>query len=230
MVGHDTKLYIRRRGRLSRAQARAIDALGPVYMLPSDAPVNWAAQFGRQAPLMLEIGFGTGSALLAFAESHPQVDCIGMEVYQPGIGSALQEIHAKALKNLRLMECDARSAVEIVFEPRSLARIHIYFPDPWPKERHHKRRLVNRDMVALLASRLEAEGQLKLATDDAHYAQAMLEVCDAEPSLVNQAGAGNFAPDSGQRPSTRFERRGKTLGNEIFDLDYFRQSEKLGDD
>ncbi len=198
-------------------------------MLPPNARVDWAAQFGRQAPLMLEIGFGTGSALLAFAEAHPHMNCIGMEVYQPGIGSALKEVHAKSLKNLRMMECDARSAVEIVFTPQSLARIHIYFPDPWPKKRHHKRRLVNRDMVALLASRLEVGGELKLATDDAHYARAMLEVCDAEPSLDNQAGVGNLAADSGQRPSTRFERRGKILGNEIFDLAYQR-SEKLGDD
>ena len=178
---------------------------------------------------MLEIGFGTGSALLAFAETHPHINCLGVEVYQPGIGNALQGIHAKSVKNLRLMECDARGAVKTVFKTRSLSRIHIYFPDPWPKKRHHKRRLVNREFVSLLASRLCDAGQLRLATDDAHYAHAMLEICDAEPSLVNQAGDGNFAADSGLRPSTRFERRALSLDNEVFDLAYLRRSKKFGD-
>ena len=199
-------------------------------MLPADKTVDWADEFGRQAPLMLEIGFGTGSALLAFAEAHPHVDCIGMEVYQPGIGNALQEIRNRSLKNLRLMECDARGAVNMVFEPRSLSSIHIYFPDPWPKKRHHKRRLVNRDFVELLASRLNIGGQLKLATDNAHYAEAMLSHCDAEPCLKNQAGAGNFAKDSDGRPSTRFECRGQTLGNETFNLAYVRTSQELPHD
>lgn len=230
MTGHDRKLHIRRRGRFSRAQAQAIKLLSPLYMLPADVPLDCAAEFGRQAPLMLEIGFGTGAALLAFAEAHPHMNCLGMEVYQPGIGNALQELHAKSVKNLRLMDCDARSAVKSVFKRGSLSRIHIYFPDPWPKKRHHKRRLVNRDFVALLASRMEVGGELRLATDDAHYAHSMLAVCDAEPCFANQAGRGNFAPDSGLRPSTRFERRAETLGNEIFDLAYVRQSEKLGDD
>lgn len=230
MVGHEHKLHIRRRGRLSRAQARAIEDLGPIFMLSPDAPLDQMAHFGREAPLMLEIGFGTGSALVDFAVKHPQMNCLGMEVYQPGIGNALQEIHAKSLHNLRLMECDARAAVEIVFKARCLERIHIYFPDPWPKKRHHKRRLVNRQFVSMLASKLCAGGVLRLATDDAHYARRMLETCDAESSLSNLAGAGNFAADSDLRPSTRFEQRGEMIGNEIFDLAFRHRSEKLADD
>ncbi len=222
MVGHEHKLHIRRRGRLSRAQARAIKDIGPIFTLPPDAPLDQMAHFGREAPLMLEIGFGTGAALVEFAATHPQMNCVGMEVYQPGIGNALQEIHARSLANLRLMECDARAAMEIVFKGWCLERIHIYFPDPWPKKRHHKRRLVNRQFVSLMALKLCDGGELRLATDDVHYARAMLETCDAEPALTNRSGAGNFAADSGLRPRTRFERRGETLGNEIFDLAFLR--------
>ncbi len=219
---HTAKLHIRRRGRLSRAQARALRELGPHYMLPADMPLDVQAHFGRKAPLMLEIGFGTGVALLAFAESHPEMNCIGVEVYQPGIGNALQMIHARSVSNLRLMECDVRSSLGSVFEPGSLIRIHVFFPDPWPKKRHHKRRLIQADFVSLLASRLCDDGELRLSTDDASYANAMLCICDAEPLLSNRAGAGRFARDSNARPTTRFERRGQALGHEIHDLAYCR--------
>ena len=209
-------------GRLSSAQARAIDELGPAYMLSADQPLDAAASFGREAPLMLEIGFGTGTSLIAFAQEHKHFNCLGMEVFQPSIANALKAIHATSLANVRIMDCDARSAVMATLGPQSLTEIHIYFPDPWPKKRHHKRRLVNADFVAALAHRMCGGGLLRLATDDAGYAQSMLAVCEAEARLENVAGAGQFAPDADARPSTRFEQRGRKLGHRIFDLCFRR--------
>ncbi len=205
-------------GRLSSAQARAIDELGPAYMLSADQPLDAAASFGREAPLMLEIGFGTGTSLIAFAQEHKHFNCLGMEVFQPSIANALKAIHATSLTNVRIMDCDARSAVQTMLAPRSLSEVHIYFPDPWPKKRHHKRRLVNAEFIAELAACLRPRGMLRLATDNADYATSMLAVCDAEARLENVAGEGCFALDAGARPSTRFEQRGQALGNRIFDL------------
>ncbi len=167
---------------------------------------------------MLEIGFGTGTSLIAFAQEHKHFNCLGMEVFQPSIANALKAIHATSLANVRIMDCDARSAVMATLGPQSLTEIHIYFPDPWPKKRHHKRRLVNADFVARLAHRMCGEGLLRLATDDADYAQSMLAVCEAEGRLENVAGERQFAPDASARPSTRFEQRGRKLGHRIFDL------------
>jgi len=209
-------------GRLSSAQARAIDELGRTYMLMADRPFDAISVFGRDAPLMLEIGFGSGTSLIAFAEANKHFNCLGMEVFQPSIANALKAIHAKSLDNVRIMDRDARSAVQQAFGPQSLSEIHIYFPDPWPKKRHHKRRLVNSEFVAELAARLCPDGVLRLATDDADYAKSMLAVCEAEARFENAAGRGHFAPDTGTRPSTRFEQRGRALGNRIFDLVFMR--------
>ena len=191
-------------------------------MISDDGLLDAAGIFGRIAPLMLEIGFGTGNALLRFAKDHPETNCVGIEVYQPGIGSALQEIEAQALSNVRLVEGDARRAVASMFAEQSLIHVQILFPDPWPKRRHRKRRLIQSEYVSLIVSRLQGGGELRLATDHAPYAEDMLKLCEAEPFLVNQAGTGNFAADSGDRPKTRFERRGEALGNEIFELRFRR--------
>lgn len=191
-------------------------------MIPDDGPLDAAKTFGRHAPLMLEIGFGTGNALLRFAQDHPEADCLGIEVYQPGIGSALREIHAQGLRNVRLVETDARTAVASMFAEQALAHVQILFPDPWPKRRHRKRRLIQSDYVALIASKLQGGGELRLATDHAPYAEDMLKVCDAEPLLINHSGAGHFAQTSEDRPKTRFEQRGEALGNRIFELRFRR--------
>ena len=220
----DNKLYIRRKGRLSSAQARAIEELGSMYMLPPDRPLDAVRIYGREAPLMLEVGFGTGTALIAFAEQNAHFNCLGMEVFQPSIANTLKTIHAKSLDNVRIMDCDARSAIQATIAPQSLTQVHIYFPDPWPKKRHHKRRLVNAEFVAELASRLCANGLVRLATDDAGYAKAMLDVCEAEPRLVNAEAPGQYALQSASRPRTRFEERGEALGNRIFDLAFRRAS------
>ena len=207
---------------MSRAQARAIDELGAKYLLKAEQPIDAAATFGRKAPLMLEIGFGTGTALIAFAETNPHFNCLGMEVFEPSIGNTLKKIHARSLDNVRLVAGDARTALAKMIRKRSLSEVHIYFPDPWPKKRHHKRRLVNADFVDALASHLRAGGRLCLATDDAGYARSMLTFCDAHAQFINEHGHGQFAPHRGTRPETRFERRGLALGNEIFDLSYRR--------
>ena len=213
---HPEKLHIRRRGRLSPAQARAIEELGPEYMISDASRLDAERCFGRKAALMLEIGFGTGGALLSFAERHPAMNCVGIEVYQPGIGTALQALKRLRISNIRLIEGDVRAGLGQVFSERSLAHIQILFPDPWPK------RLIREEFVSLLASRLAFNGRLRLATDDAHYAGEMLRVCDAEPMLRNLQGAGAFACAVNDRPKTRFERRGERLGNEIFELAYRR--------
>ena len=221
-VNRPLKLHIRRLGRLSAAQARAIEELGPRYMIPGEQPLNLKQCFGREAGLMLEVGFGTGSALLSFAEAHPHMNCVGIEVYQPGIGAALQDLHVRGLDNVRLIEGDARISLAEVFARGSLVHVQILFPDPWPKRRHHKRRLLQEGFVSLIVSRLAAGGRLRIATDDAHYAREVLRVCDAEPMLSNLAGEGSFAPGTDERPKTRFERRAEALGNEMFDLAFKR--------
>lgn len=216
------KLNIRRRGRISPAQARAIKELGPRYMISGESRLDEERCFGRKATLMLEIGFGTGAALLSFAQQHPEMNCVGIEVYQPGLGAAMQELHRLEISNVRLIEGDARSGFAQVFAEQTLAHIQILFPDPWPKRRHHKRRLIQSEFVSLIVSRLLVDGSLRLATDDAHYASAMLWVCDTEPMLRNPAGRGKFASTAEDRPKTRFERRGERLGNKIFELEYRR--------
>ena len=217
-VNQPLKLHIRRRGRLSRTKARAIEELGPRYMIPGEVRLNREQCFGRNVPLMFEIGFGTGNALLSYAEAHPNLDCVGIEVYQPGIGTALQSLHVRGLDNVRLIEGDARIGLAEVFEDTSLAHAQILFPDPWPKRRHHRRRLIQQDFVSLIVSKLFLAGTLRLATDDAHYAREMLRICDAEPLLRNLAGEGMFVASAEERPKTRFEQRGEALGNEIFEL------------
>ena len=171
---------------------------------------------------MLEIGFGTGAALTAFAEANKDFNCLGMEVFQPSIANTLKAIHARSLDNVRLMDADARIAIQSTLAPKSLAEAHIFFPDPWPKKRHHKRRLVNQDFVETLVSRLRPRALLRLATDDANYAEAMLALCENQAGLVNEQGAGRFAHERRGRPRTRFEQRGQALGHQIFDLEFRR--------
>jgi tRNA (guanine-N7-)-methyltransferase len=221
------RVYIRRQGRMTRAQARALQTLLERYRVPLTADdASWATRFGRDAPLAVEIGFGMGHALLATAQSHPDWNCVGIEVYRPGIGALLNHVDAARLQNVRIIDGDARVALAGLFGANSLHRVMVFFPDPWPKSKHHKRRLINTEFAALVASRLAPDGQLRLATDWEHYAVAMRAVLDAEPALENLAGPGNFATRHVERPTTRFEARGVRLGHPVWDLAYRRRVTK----
>ena len=203
------------------AQARALRELLERYRIPiASEPIDWAAHFGRPAPLALEIGFGMGHALLETARRHPEWNCVGVEVYRPGIGALLNAVKAAELPNVRVIEGDARAVLANMMTEGAMHRVMVFFPDPWPKSKHHKRRLMNADFAALVAQRLVVGGELLVATDWEHYADAMRVVLDAEPGLENLAGHGQFAARNEERPATRFEARGVRLGHQVWDLAY----------
>ncbi|MFW6092322.1 MAG: tRNA (guanosine(46)-N7)-methyltransferase TrmB [Pseudomonadota bacterium] len=204
---------------MTRAQARALETLSERYCLESgDGPLDPVRAFGRSAPLGLEIGYGMGQALLEWARERPDWNLLGVEVYQPGVGSALLGIEREALENVRLVEGPAEQLVEARLPPESLDEVRIFFPDPWPKKRHHKRRLIQSPFVATLAERLRPGALLWVATDWEPYAEWIVEVLDAEPSLIRQER--ETAP---ARPRTRFESRGLARGHRVWDLRYQRK-------
>lgn len=220
------RTYLRRRGRMTRAQQRALQTLATEQVLVvAESTTPASSLFDRAAPLGVEIGFGMGQALLAWAADKPDWNLLGIEVYQPGIGSLLLGAEREALPNLRVLEGDAEQALEIHLAPDSVAEFRIFFPDPWPKKRHHKRRLVQPDFIRLLASRLIPGGRVLLATDWGPYADWMLEVLNSEPALRNLAASGGFAERAGERVTTRFEARGARLGHDVWDLAFERISE-----
>lgn len=209
------------RGRRTDAQQRAIAELWPGYGVDFDGTaIDLDAVFGRTAPRVVEIGFGNGENLLALAERHPERDFLGVEVHAAGIGRVLKAVSENAITNIRIVRHDAVEVFETGLAPGSVDEILVFFPDPWPKSRHHRRRLIQPEFVQLLARALTADGVLRLATDWEPYAQHMIEVLDASPALVNVAGAGRFVPRPDARPVTKFERRGERLGHAIFDLEY----------
>lgn len=216
------RTYVRRAGRVTRAQARALDELWPVFGVASHGTVDFRALFGRDAPRYLEIGFGMGDALAGMAAAHPERDYLGIEVHDAGVGRALRLVHEAGLRNVRLLHGDAVPVLRERIAPGALDAVLIFFPDPWPKKRHHKRRLIQPPLVRLLAERLAAGGLLHLATDWAPYAEQMLDVVEADGCFENLAGPGNTAPGPGDRPATRFERRGERLGHDIVDLRFRR--------
>ena len=215
--------FVIRGGRQTAAQQRAMDELWPHYGVEFSAQtIDLDQIFGRQAPRMLEIGFGAGEALLAFTQAHPELDCIGVEVHKPGVGHLLLGAQTAGLKNLRVICHDAVEVLQQQLAPASLQLIHIFFPDPWHKKRHHKRRLIQPEFVELLARVLAVGGTLRLATDWEHYAMQMREVIDASSSFANDAPDTGFVARSEERPLTRFERRGHRLGHGVWDLSYTR--------
>ena len=209
--------YVLRQGRVSNAQKRAHETLLPRYGIPyREGSVDFDAAFGRRAPRILEIGCGMGETTVAIAAAHPQNDYIGIEVHTPGIGSLLRQIDAMGLANVRVIQHDAVEVLRQMIGPDSLSGIHIFFPDPWPKKRHHKRRLIQSAFTALAASRLQAGGYLHAATDWQEYAEQMLAVFSAEPLLKNTAAG--FAERPACRPQTKFEARGLKLGHGVWDV------------
>ncbi len=219
--------YVRREGRLTPAQSDALERLWPRYGIdapptPSAQPLNLDVVFGRAAPRVLEIGFGSGEHLLARALAEVQRDFIGIEVHRPGVGSLLRQADLARLNNLRIARIDAVEVLRDWLPASSLDELVLYFPDPWSKKRHHKRRLVQPEFAALVARVLKPGGLWRLATDWADYAEHMLAVLDVAPDFENLAGAGTYAARPGSRPPTRFERRGERLGHAVFDLLYRR--------
>jgi tRNA (guanine-N7-)-methyltransferase len=211
--------FVVRAGRIGPGQARALTELAPRFVLPfvATGPVDFAAVFGRNAPLVVEIGFGMGSTTAEMAAAAPALDFLGIEVHPPGVGALLQRIDEAGLANVRIVQHDAVEVLESMIAPASLAAVHIFFPDPWHKKRHHKRRLIQPELVRLLASRLAPGATLHSATDWQPYAEQMLEVLSAEPALVNASGSG-FAPRPASRPLTKFEQRGLDRGHGVWDL------------
>ena len=214
--------FVLRQGRMSPAQQRALDTLLPRLGIAfSPAPLDFAATFGRRAPVILEIGFGMGETTAAIAAARPQDDFLGLEVHGPGVGALLNRVDAAGLSNVRVIQHDAVDVIAHMIPAASLAGIHIYFPDPWPKKRHHKRRLLQPAFVRALADRLSAGGYLHAATDWDEYAQEILATFSAEPLLANTTA--DFAPRPAWRPQTKFETRGLKLGHGVRDLVFRRR-------
>ena len=213
--------FVLRQGRITQAQQRAYDALLPSLGIPyANARLDPAAAFGRSAPLIVEIGFGMGEGTAQIAAAHPDVDYLGIEVHNPGVGSLLDKIGRAGLGNVRIIQHDAVEVMRDMIAPATLAGAHVFFPDPWHKKRHHKRRLLQAPFASLLASRIAPGGYLHVATDWAEYAVQILAVLDAEPLLGNTVE--RYAPRPDYRPLTRFEQRGVRLGHEVFDLVFRR--------
>jgi tRNA (guanine-N7-)-methyltransferase len=213
--------FVLREGRVSSAQQRAYETLMPKFGIAyNHETLDLNQAFGRAAPKILEIGFGMGQATAEMAAAQPEHDYIGIEVHTPGVGSLLKELEARELSNVRLVQHDAVEVLRDMIAVGSLAGIHIYFPDPWPKKRHHKRRLIQPALVRLLTERLAPGGYLHLATDWENYALQMLDVLRAERALQNRYT--DFAPRPAWRPITKFEARGSKLGHGVWDLVFER--------
>ena len=226
--------FVRREGRMTDGQKSALERLWPRYGLDAPtvlfddaadarcAPYDLAQVFGRSAPVIFEIGFGNGDHLLSRATLEPLHDFIGVEVHRPGVGRLLHHAEAAGLNNLRTSSHDAVEVLESWIADGALHEVVIYFPDPWHKTRHHKRRLIQPAFAALLARKLAPGGRLLLATDWAHYAGHMLEVLNAASAFRNLAADQRYVPRHVTRPKTRFEARGERLGHEVFDLEFRR--------
>lgn len=223
--------FVKRAGRTTAGQAKATAELGPRFVLPyRAAPLELAQTFGREAPTVLEIGFGMGDATAHIAQLLPETNFLCCEVHEPGVGALLKQIGERGLTNIRILAHDAVEVLDQMLppwdaqrNPQALAGIHVFFPDPWHKARHHKRRLIQPPFVARLAQRLAPGGYLHCATDWEPYAQQMLQVLSGEPLLANTAA--DYAPRPHYRPDTKFERRGLKLGHGVWDLVFQRRAD-----
>jgi tRNA (guanine-N7-)-methyltransferase len=215
--------FVLRQGRVSDAQRRFHEEGMPRWGVPyQEMPLDFDAVFGRRAPRILEIGCGMGETTAAIAAQHPQNDYLGIEVHTPGVGSLLKEIATRELTNLRVIQHDAVEVVRDMIAPGALSGIHVFFPDPWPKKRQQKRRLIQPAFVKLLATRLSPSGYLHCATDWEDYANQMLDVLSGEALLLNMANG--FTPRPPYRPQTKFESRGLRLGHGVWDLVFRRKT------
>lgn len=210
--------FVRREGRLTRAQEQALTRLWPRYGMDPGQRLDLDAAFGRRAARTLEIGFGNGESLADMAMREPDVDFIGIDVHRPGVGHLLLELERRDLPNVRVICSDAVEVLAGSLPDAALERVLLWFPDPWPKKRHHKRRLVQPGFIELLARNMKAGGVLHLATDWEDYARHMLAVMAGAAAFRNCAGSGDYSPRPAYRPVTRFEERGRRLGHGVWDL------------
>jgi len=216
--------FVLRMGRMTAGQQRALNELWPRFGIEySPQALNLDQVFGRSAPRLIEIGFGTGEALFACAQAHPEMDCLGIEVHRPGAGHLLLQVETAALGNIRVSCHDAVEVFKQQIVPASIDAVHIFFPDPWHKARHHKRRLIQPAFVDVVAQTLKPGGLLRLATDWQNYAEHMRAILDSHPQFINLAGQSGYVPRPDDRPLTRFERRGHRLGHGVWDMCYRRR-------
>ncbi len=231
-IHRDVVSYVRRSARMNTAQQRAWDLHNGNWVVPLDAGardtsvaasarVDWTAVFGREAPLMVEIGSGTGHAITELALAHPEANLVAFEVFMPAVASTLGRLARHGVTNVRLVVADGAQALPVVFDKAGIAELWTFFPDPWHKARHHKRRLVSAEFAGAAASRLAADGTWRLATDWDDYAEAMLATLEAEPGLVNRHDG--WAPRFELRPLTKYEQRGLDAGRTIHDLAFGRR-------
>ncbi|MBO9686236.1 MAG: tRNA (guanosine(46)-N7)-methyltransferase TrmB [Mitsuaria chitosanitabida] len=218
--------FVVRAGRMGTGQIKALAELGPQFVIPfKPEPLDYERTFGRRAPVVFEIGFGMGGPTAQIARTLPDHDFIGCEVHEPGVGALLKLIGEQDIPNIRIFQHDAVEVLDAMIAPGSLAGVHIYFPDPWHKKRHNKRRLVQSPFIAKLVKHLAPGGYLHLATDWEPYAQQMLEVLSADPDLVNTSTrADGYADKPDYRPLTKFEHRGLKLGHGVWDLVFKRKA------
>lgn len=214
--------FVRRQGRITQAQGTALEHLWPLYGLEPEQAFDPAGAFSRAAPLILEIGFGNGESLAQMAAAAPEKNFLGIEVHRPGIGHLLIAVHELGLTNVRVYCADAVEILQNRIPDRSLAGIQVFFPDPWHKKRHHKRRLINPAFVSLAASKLMTGGIFHCATDWEDYALQMMQVLEACGEFANLAGKNRYCETSAPRPPTKFEARGRRLGHGVWDLQFER--------
>jgi tRNA (guanine-N7-)-methyltransferase len=216
--------FVLRAGRMTPAQERALTELWPRYGVElAGGPLNLETIFGRRAPRCLEIGFGVGEVIGSLAEAHPHIDYLGIEVHRPGAGRLLLRAEQANVRNLRVVCHDAVEVLKDKIQDDSFDEILVFFPDPWHKKRHHKRRLIDAAFIALAATKLRSGGVLRLATDWQAYAEQMLAVCNASPCLVSLSADATYVPRPDFRQPTRFERRGTRLGHGVWDLAYMKR-------
>jgi tRNA (guanine-N7-)-methyltransferase len=214
--------FVKRDGRMTEAQRDALQRLWPRFGLKlEDGKLDFAKIFQREVPRILEIGFGSGRSLLAMAKQHPEEDYIGIEMFQPGIGGLLLGMELQQIDNIRVFYADAVEVLEQCISEESLDVVQIFFPDPWQKRKHHKRRLIQPEFISKLAAKLKLHGTLHLATDWEDYAKDMMRVLSESEEFINLAGHGNYADRSTQRPViTKFEERGARSGRKIWELQF----------
>ncbi len=221
---HRIRSFIRRQGRITQGQQLALDNHSDRYCLDPDADYDFSQVFGRVAPLIVEIGFGTGDSLVKMAEDNPDNDYIGIEVHKPGVGHLMLLLDQQNLSNVRIYCHDAMDIIEHKIADNSLAGVHLFFPDPWPKQKHHKRRIVRPSFVELLAKKLQPDGYFHAATDWKNYAEHMLKILSAGVGISNASQTGGYCERPEYRPLTRFEQRGMRLGHGVWDL-VFRKTQ-----
>ena len=211
--------FVRREGRLTRGQQRGLEIIWPQYGIEHDIGLlDLDNIFGRSAPRVLEIGFGNGASLAEQARQHPETDFLGIEVHRPGVGNLLQVIERDSLSNIRVMQEDAVEILRDQIPLNSLDKVQLFFPDPWHKKKHHKRRIVQDDFVVLIRDRLKRGGVFHMATDWQHYAEHMLEVMEHAKGYSNTSATNDYVERPGSRPLTKFEQRGHRLGHGVWDI------------